>query len=94
MRQEVTKGVAQQYRPSSDISIIDLLRNVNPSDESFYKYIPNIIFEENSTEKRLSLTVTPQEDAEYMDAVKRGDMAKAQAMVDKAAESAGYELGN
>ena len=40
MRQEVAKGVAQQYRPSSNISISDLFANVNPKDESFYKYIP------------------------------------------------------
>ena len=53
MRQEVAKGVAQQYRPSSNISIADLLRNVNPSDESFYKYIPKMFFEEKSSKGNL-----------------------------------------
>ena len=51
MRQEVAKGVAQQYRPSSIISISDLLRNVNPLDESFYKYIPKMFFDEKTLKK-------------------------------------------
>lgn len=57
VRQEVAKGVAQQYRPSSIISISDLLRNVNPLDESFYKYIPKMFFEdEKGTKKQFALT--------------------------------------
>lgn len=57
VRQEVAKGVAQQYRPSSNISIADLLRNVNPLDESFYKYIPKMFFEgEKSTKKQFAIS--------------------------------------
>ena len=51
-RQEVAKGVAQQYRPSSTISIYDLLRNVNPSDKDFYKYIPKMFFENKNREDK------------------------------------------
>lgn len=41
----VTQGtsqseVAKQYAPPSNISILDFLQKINPSDESFYKYIP------------------------------------------------------
>ncbi len=54
-RQEVAKGVAQQYRPSSTISIYDLLRNVNPKDESFYKYIPKQFFESENSDILYSL---------------------------------------
>ncbi len=54
VRQEVAKGVAQQYRPSSNISISDLFANVNPKDESFYKYIPKGFLEGKT--KRYSLS--------------------------------------
>jgi hypothetical protein len=37
-----------------------------------------------------SARITPQQDAQYMDAVKRGDMKTAQRMFDMAADSAGY----
>ena len=37
-----------------------------------------------------SARITPQQDAQYMDAVKRGDMDTAQRMVDAAARAAGY----
>ena len=37
-----------------------------------------------------SARITPQQDAQYMDAVKRGDMETAQRMVDAAARAAGY----
>lgn len=52
MRQEVAKGVAQQVRPSSNINIAQLLKNVNPSDESFYKYIPKMFFEEETIDEQ------------------------------------------
>lgn len=46
VKQEVaTNGVAQQYSPSFNISIADFLRKINPSDESFYKYIPKKLLE-------------------------------------------------
>jgi DNA polymerase III sliding clamp (beta) subunit (PCNA family) len=38
-------------------------------------------------------TVTPEQDAAYLDAVKRGDLATAQRMVDEAARKAGYNVG-
>ena len=41
VKQEVAKdGVARQYSPPSDISISEYFQKINPSDESFYKYIP------------------------------------------------------
>ena len=36
--------------------------------------------------------VTPEQDKEYLDAVKSGDMAKAQELVNKAAKAAGYTI--
>ena len=54
MRQEVAKGVSQQYRPSSNINIADLLKNVNPLDENFYKYIPKMFFEGKNKGERTS----------------------------------------
>ena len=46
-RQEVTKGVAQQYRhPSFNISIRDLLKNINPQYKGFYKDIPKQFFKD------------------------------------------------
>ena len=40
----------------------------------------------------MSSAVTPEMDREYLDAVEAGDMAKAQEMVAKAAEAAGYNM--
>lgn len=45
--QEVAdNSVAQQYARPSDISLSELFKNVNPQDESFYKYIPKQFLEE------------------------------------------------
>jgi hypothetical protein len=53
-----TNNGVTQYPRSSNISISDLLRNVNPLDESFYKYIPKMFFEgENTPKKRYALPV-------------------------------------
>ena len=50
VKQEVAKdGVARQYSPSSNISIADYFRKINPSDESFYKYIPKKFLKENNS---------------------------------------------
>ena len=38
-------------------------------------------------------TITPEQDAAYMDAVNKGDMETAQRMVDEAAKKAGYNVG-
>ena len=51
--QGVASGVAQ-VPPSSNISISDLFANVNPKDESFYKYIPKGFLEGKT--KRYSLS--------------------------------------
>ena len=41
VKQETTqKKVARQYSPPSDISIAEYFQKINPSDKSFYKYIP------------------------------------------------------
>lgn len=61
VKQEVaTNGVARQYSPSFTISIADFLRKINPSDESFYKYIPKRLLEASKTEQYIS----PPSDAE------------------------------
>ncbi len=54
-RQEVANGVAQQYRPSSSISIRDLLKNVNPNDKNFYKYILIVVTPHKKQKERLTL---------------------------------------
>ena len=53
--QEVAKGVAQQYSHPSTISIRDLLKNVNPNDKDFYKYIPKQFCEKGSRTIKFSL---------------------------------------
>ena len=40
-----------------------------------------------------SIAITPQQDADYLAAVERGDMETAQRMVDEAARAAGYNYG-
>lgn len=46
VKQEVAEnGVARQYSPPSDISIAEYFKKINPSDESFRKYIPKQFFE-------------------------------------------------
>ena len=55
VKQEVaTSGVARQYSPSFTISIADFLRKINPSDESFYKYIPKQFFEADTESMNVS----------------------------------------
>ena len=50
VKQEVaTNGVARQYSPSFTISIADYFRKINPSDESFYKYIPKKFLKDNNS---------------------------------------------
>ena len=51
-----------------------------------------VIFNEDDVRitDHVRFRITPQEDAEYLDAVRSGDMEKAQHMVDMAAEQAGY----
>ena len=41
VKKEVAKnGVAQQFSTPSNISIAEYFQKINPSDKSFYKYIP------------------------------------------------------
>jgi len=42
---------------------------------------------------RYSLAITPQQDAEYLAAIERGDTETAQRMVDEAAKESGYTMG-
>ena len=44
-QEDASKGGARQYSPSSTISIAEYFRKINPSDESFYKYIPKPFLE-------------------------------------------------
>lgn len=49
--------------------------------------------EEAMTGEGRTFAITPAQDAEYLAAVERGDMATAQRMVDEAAKAAGYDIG-
>ena len=63
-----TNNGVTQYPRSSNISISDLLRNVNPLDESFYKYIPKMFFEgENTPKKRYALSSTHADGVDLID---------------------------
>lgn len=55
---DARNGVAQQYSPPSDISISQFFKKINPSDESFTKYIPKQFLE---SEERNNL---PDDEAE------------------------------
>ena len=47
VKQEVAmNGVARQYSPSSIISVSNIFEKINPSDESFIKYIPDGFLDE------------------------------------------------
>lgn len=60
-------GVTQNSRPSN-ISISELLKNINPKDESFYKYIPKMFFEsKNDTQKRYALSVVDSDNVDLID---------------------------
>ena len=48
--------------------------------------------EERAREENTRFSISPADDAAYLDAVKRGDMETAQKMVREAAEHAGYEI--
>ena len=47
---------------------------------------------ENDDEVSYSFEITPEQDAEYLEAVNNGDMETAQRMVDEAAKDAGYTI--
>lgn len=80
-RQEVAKGVAQQYRrPSFNISIRDLLKNINPQDKSFYKYIPKQFFEEED-KTQFSLKEKYGYKDKYKNTLTEGQLRKIQANV-------------
>ena len=83
---------------ASEYSLADIFRNVNQLDGHFLKYIPNDFLTEAQQESK---QIAIEEDNErlrglrdeyYLDAVKRGDMAIAQKMIDEAAKKAGYTV--
>lgn len=49
-------------------------------------------FDQNNPDIRYSREITPEQDAEYMEAVESGDTEKQQQMVDDAAKEAGYTV--
>ena len=57
VKQEVaTDGVAQQYSPSSNISIAQFFKKINTKDESFLKYVPDgFLNEEQKASKKRAL---------------------------------------
>jgi len=75
-------------------------RNSRDSGTGSYNYV---IFDESKiqiTEENgkpvdleTAFSISPQQDADYLAAVKAGDMETAQAMVDEAAKAAGYTIG-
>jgi len=90
---------------TSEYSIPQLIEKINPSDENFFKYIPDeFLNDAQKNAKRAALgkeakkygrTIEKSDgikkqmkktsDADYLDAVNRGDMETAQRMVDEAA---------
>lgn len=64
-----TKNGVTQYPPSSDISLSDLLKNVNTSDKNFLKYIPDGFLNEG---QRMAKQEALKKDAEKTD-IKRSD---------------------
>ena len=90
MRQEVAKGVAQQVRPSSNINIAQLLKNVNPSDKSFYKYIPKMFFEEESIDEKDDLSSENAKKVEKNSTSRKSiDVDKATNLTEEQAEKRG-----
>ena len=90
----LTKGERTRLLPAFDYSISDFIKKINPSDENFFKYIPDelltdeqkdakasAIEKENAKYRRFST------DDSYLSAVERGDMKNAQRMVDEAAKN-------
>ncbi len=78
--QEVAEnGVAQQYAPSSTISIADFFAKINPSDESFYKYIPKEFLQDSdnkapTADKDIRYALDIHNDYTYESLVKKPDM--------------------
>ena len=81
VRKGDTKNGVTQVPRLSKISLADLFKNINPSDETFLKYVPKQFLEE-----------VKNSDKDYMDAVARGDMETAQKMVDETVKNAGYTI--
>ena len=64
VKQEVaTNGVARQYSPSFTISIADFLQKINPSDESFYKYIPKKLLQTTKQDENVRYTLKEDSNA-------------------------------
>lgn len=70
---------------STSISCAKLLEGVEKSYDKGKKLLD---------ESKVQFSVTPAQDAEYMEAIKAGDTDKAQRMVDEVAKTVGYKQGS
>ena len=75
-------GITQKEKSQAENSDTDL-NGISVYDEATDSVAPD--------NRMSSLRVTPQQDADYMAAVERGDTEEAQRMVDEAAKAAGYD---
>lgn len=78
----VTAPGASPYVIAFQANQIKLEDNTTPTDSPDMRY-----------SKPINQPITPKEDADYLDAVKRGDLVTAQKMVNDAAIKAGYSTG-
>lgn len=83
-KQGTTDNSVAQNSRSVNVSIHDLFKNINSQDVNFLKYIPSQFL---TNEQKEAVRIYKQNKA-YMDAVKNGDMASAQKIVDEAAKKA------
>ena len=82
-------GVAQTF-PPPDISIADFFKNINPSDESFYKYIPRPFLDNNVAAGTPSGTHLSLSEDEHELHLRRPTAGQAQARVARASRAKAY----
>lgn len=85
----------QVYNRSKDNSTNFTPPNGNNVESNFPKGTnikPNFGTDVNTPSEKSRYSITADEDAVYLDAVRRGDMETAQRMVDEAARLAGYTI--
>lgn len=95
-------GYVDMTVPAKDVMVTENVTQRKPTKEEAARMreqtIADAVAYENElkvgeTEELRFRRVTPAQDAEYLDAVARGDTATAQKMVDDAAKAAGYNIG-
>lgn len=87
---------------ASNYSLADIVREINPEDAHFLKYLPDDMLSPaqvaaknralSEDAKRIGGYRKEKVDSDYTGAVNRGDMVAAQKLVDQAAKAAGYTI--